>query len=334
MMQLLRRNNKTRTGSAASDMRSDAANIDPMQDGVVRVSLKSLIDLHHAAESLPLKPARIRALSGGEYRSPFKGRGMEFDEVRAYAQGDDVRTLDWRVMARTGHPHTKLYREERERPVLLFVDMRSPMFFATQGAFKAVRAAQAAALLGWSAVQQGERLGGLVFSEQTHIELRPRRGKPPLLHLLQKVASHPAWRDHDFVGAQQASALNQAITRLRSVAQPGSLIILISDFSGLNEQSRAQLAQLSRHNELLLVDVHDPMEKELPPPGQYRLSDGENFMTLYTSDARLREEYQARFVRQQEALRQLCRRYRMTSLSLGTAEEPLAALQRALGVRV
>jgi uncharacterized protein (DUF58 family) len=129
-------------------------------DGLVYVSLKSLIALHRPAESLPLKPGRIRALAGGDYRAPFKGRGMEFDEVRGYMQGDDVRTLDWRVTARTGRPHTKLFREERERPVLLCMDMRNAMFFATRGAFKAVRAVQAAALLGWSAVHQGERLGG------------------------------------------------------------------------------------------------------------------------------------------------------------------------------
>jgi len=302
-------------------------------DGLVRVSLPSLIALHHAAETLPLKPGRIKALSGGEYRSPFKGRGMEFDEVRAYTQGDDVRTLDWRVMARTGHPHTKLYREERERPVLLFVDMRSPMFFATRGAFKAVRAAQATALLGWSAVQQGERLGGLLFTEQSHIELRPHRGKPPLLHLLQKLASHPVWNAPHHSAEPQGDALNQALMRLRSVAQPGSLIVLLSDFSGLNDPGRAQLALLSRHCELMLVDIHDPMEKELPPPGQYRLSDGENFMTMFTSDSRLREQYRARFIRQQEALKQLCRRYRMKLLAMDTAEDPLRALQRGLGVK-
>ncbi len=302
-------------------------------EGVVSVSLQSLIALHRAAQSLSLKPGRIRALSGGEYHSPFKGRGMEFDEVRAYMQGDDARTLDWRVTARTGSPHTKLFREERERPVLLWLDLRSTMLFATQGAFKAVRAAQAAALLGWTAVQQGERLGGLVFSEHSHIELRPRRGKPPLLHLLQRIAFHAAWRNHDFSG-DSSQALNQALTRLRSVAQPGSLIAMLSDFSGLDDQGRAQLALLSRHSELMLIDIHDPMEQELPPPGKYRLSDGDNFITLFTSDQRLREEYRARYVRQQHELQRLCRRYRMQLLPLGTADDPLNVLQQALGVRV
>lgn len=330
MIQLLRRSKALHTPSVSSQVSPASAD-----DGVVRVSLPSLIALHRAAESLPLKPGRVRALASGDYHSPFKGRGMEFDEVRAYAQGDDVRTLDWRVTARTGRPHTKLFREERERAVLLWVDLRSAMFFATRGAFKAVRAAQAAALLGWSAVHQGDRLGGLIFSEQAHIELRPRRGKPPLLHLLQQLAAHPAWHKRTFSGDPVASsqALNQSLSRLRYVAQPGSLIILLSDFSDLDKQASAQLAQLARHNELMLLDIHDPMEQELPPPGQYRLSDGGNFMTLATANKHLREQYRARFIRQQEALQQLCRRHRMTLLPLGTADEPLPALQRGLGVR-
>ena len=181
---------------AFADQASMPADTPNPDDGVVRVSLSSLIALHHDAESLVLQPGRIRSPVSGGYRSPFKGRGMEFDEVRPYMQGDDVRILDWRVTARTGRPHTKLFREERERAVLLWVDLRHTMFFATQGAFKAVRAAQAAALLGWRAVSQGDRLGALLFSEATHIELRPKRGKAALLHVLSQIAKHVAWQQH------------------------------------------------------------------------------------------------------------------------------------------
>ena len=325
---MLWRNKALYTPSASSAQSSIGSD-----DGLVRVSLPSLIALHRAAESLPLKPARIRAVSSGDYHSPFKGRGMEFDEVRAYTQGDDARTLDWRVTARTGRPHTKLFREERERAVLLWVDLRSAMFFATHGAFKAVRAAQAAALLGWSAVQQGDRLGGLVFSEQEHIELRPKRGKPPLLHFLQQLASHSAWSKQAHDPLASAQALKLSLARLRYVTQPGSLVILLSDFADLDQQASAQLAQLARHNELMLVDIHDAMEQELPPPGSYRLSDNKNFMTLATSSPRLREQYHARFMQQQEALQQLCRRHIMKLLSLDTADDPMRALQRGLGVR-
>ncbi len=304
-------------------------------DGVVRIGLPALIAQHRAAESLQLKPGQIRALGSGVYRSPFKGRGMEFDEVRPYMQGDDARILDWRVTARTGRPHTKLFREERERAVLLWIDLRNTMFFATQGAFKAVRAAQAAALLGWCAVRQKDRLGTLLFSEESHIELRPKRGKPPLLHLLSRIAEHPAWqtRAPGLDAEADAEALNQSLARLRRVTQPGSLIVLLSDFAHLDGQGSAHLGQLARHNDIVLADIHDPLEAELPPPGRYRVGDGQDFLTLATEDPALRERYRLRFIAQQAELRQLCRRHGMTLLPLGTADDPLAALQRGLGIR-
>lgn len=304
-------------------------------DGVVRIGLPALIAQHHAAESLQLKPGRIRALGNGAYRSPFKGRGMEFDEVRPYMQGDDVRILDWRVTARTGRPHTKLFREERERSVLLWMDLRHAMFFATQGAFKAVRAAQAAALLGWCAVRQGDRLGALLFSEDSHIELRPKHGKASLLHMLGRIAGHPVWqtRAPPLDAQSNAEALNQSLARLRRVAQPGSLIVLLSDFAHLDGQGSAHLGQLSRHNDIILADIHDPLEAELPPPGHYRVGDGQGFLTLTTEDPRLRERYRQRFAAQQAGLQRLCRRHGMTLLPLVTADDPLAALQRGLGIR-
>lgn len=304
-------------------------------DGVVRVSLPSLLALHRGAETLDLQPRQVRSLGSGNYVSPFKGRGMEFDEVRPYAQGDDVRSIDWRVTARSGRPHTKLFREERERAVLLFVDLRPAMFFATRGAFKAVRAAQAAALLGWAALARGDRLGGLLFDERSHLELRPGRGQPPLLHLLRRLAEHPAWvagaRGQD--DAAGAAALRQGLTRLQRVAQPGSLIVLLSDLAGLDEQGPGHLAQLARHNDLVLALPHDPLEAELPPAGRYRVSDGRRFLSLDSADTALRERYRQRHAAHLDGLQQLCRRQRITLLPLPTGEEPLAALQRGLGGR-
>jgi uncharacterized protein (DUF58 family) len=139
-------------------------------DNLVCVSPATLIALRGAGEGLSLKASRIAARQSGNYLSRFKGRGMEFDEARQYQPGDDVRTLDWRVTARTGKPHTKLFREERERAVLAWVDMRPTMFFATRGAFKSVIAARAAALIAWSTNQQGDRLGSLVFNADNHHE--------------------------------------------------------------------------------------------------------------------------------------------------------------------
>ena len=172
-------------------------------DNLVHVSPSTLIALRGAGESLTLKASRISARQSGNYLSRFKGRGMEFDEARLYQPGDDVRTMDWRVTARTGKPHTKLYCEERERAVLTWVDMRPTMFFATRGAFKSVIAARAAALLGWSANRQGDRLGGLVFNADTHHELRPKRGKSATLKMMQLISTASRWQSEYLQAEQQ-----------------------------------------------------------------------------------------------------------------------------------
>ena len=303
------------------------------EEGVVRISAQSLIALHRAAESLVLKPVRIRSQQSGVYLSPFKGRGMEFDEVRPYMQGDDVRTLDWRVTARTGKPHTKLFREERERMVLLWTDLRRSMFFATRGAYKSVRAAQAAALLGWSAIHHGDRLGALIFGEDEHLELRPKRGKHALLHLFKQLVGSPLWQRAAtaFDQQQSSAAIHQSLLRLRRVAQPGSLIFLLSDFAHLDELARSHIAHLSRHSDLVLISIHDPLEAELPPPGHYRVSDGQGSATIDSTLDAVCNEYRQRYQWQQAGLQQFCRRHGLYLLPMSTADDPVTVLQRGLG---
>ena len=329
MIDVLRRR-KTVASPAARNASSAVSD----GDGVIRVSVASLLALHRGSASLALQPQRVRALTSGSYQSPFKGRGMEFDEVRPYMQGDDVRSIDWRVTARSGKPHTKLFREERERAVLLWVDLRPTMFFATRGAFKAVRAAQAAALLGWSTLHHGDRLGALIFDESHHTELRPRRGQPPFIHMLRRLATHPAWHHGAHRREEQtAASLQQSLLRLRRVAQPGSLIILLSDFAGFDSPAAAHLAQLTRHNDVILIDIHDPLEAELPPAGRYRVSDGRRFLSVDSGDPQRRERYHRHFAERQAELQDFCRGHGVTYLPLSTADEPLAVLQRALGPR-
>lgn len=326
MIDALRRHRRTPAAGVADDAAPG--------DDLVRISMDALLAQHRGSESLALGARQVRALSGGGYLSPFKGRGMEFDEVRPYVQGDDPRNIDWRVTARSGKAHTKLFREERERAVLLWIDLRAPMFFATRGAFKAVRAAQAAALLGWSALRRGDRLGALIFDERHHDEVQPRRGRPPFLHLLRRLSGHPAWRDAGKRGdAQAGAALQQALLRLHRVVQPGSLIVLLSDFAGIGPSDATHLAQLARHNDVILIAIHDPLEAELPPPGRYRVDDGRRCLTVDTGDPRYRDRYRRAFAARHAQLEQLCRGHRITLLPYSTADEPLPVLQRGLGVR-
>jgi len=307
----------------------DAKPVDKPGDGdnLVHVSPATLIALRGAGEGLTLKASRIAARQSGSYLSRFKGRGMEFDEARLYQPGDDVRTLDWRVTARTGKPHTKLFREERERAVLTWVDMRPTMFFATRGAFKSVIAARAAALIAWSANRQGDRLGSLVFNADNHHELRPKRGKSAVLQLLQQLSTASHW--HSQHNEQEPDA-NNALARLRRVTKPGSLIFLISDFRNLGPQAESHLAQLSRHNDVVLFHIHDPLEQALPERGQYRVAWGQRHSVFSSGNKSAQDKYQQQFEQQRQQLQQLSRFAGVHYLSCCTSEDVLQCLQQGL----
>lgn len=305
-----------------------------MTENPTRVTAQSLIELARAGEQLPLQSVNLRALNSGLYVSPFKGRGMEFDETRPYQPGDDIRSLDWKVTARTGKTHTKLFREERERPVLLWVDLRKSMFFATRGVYKSVIAARASALLAWSTAAHSDRLGGLIFSDDTHRELPPKNGRGAVLRFIQSLSHHPAWdRDGAPASAPQADTVQHAVLRLRNVARPGSLIFLLSDFRHLNEQGESHLNQIARHNDVVLVHISDPLENQLPPPGRYRLSDGADIVSIDTGDKQLRERYRQHRQAHLERLQRLCRRNRIFMLSLSTQDNVVHKLQAGLGLR-
>jgi len=301
-------------------------------DDIVRVRLDTLIKLHHSANQLPLKSKRIHSRLSGNYISTFKGRGMEFDEARPYQPGDDIRSIDWRVTARTGKTHTKLYREERERPILLWVDLRRTMFFASQGMFKAVLAAKAAALLAWSSTQHSDRLGGLIFSEDKHIELKPQRGKAATLHFLKQLAQHSAWDRKENVPNENQSA-NHAFNRLRNVTRPGSLIFLISDFRHLDQKTESSLAQLSKHNDLVMIFISDPLEQHLPPAGYYKITDGEKNLTINTFNKDIRSQYQQRFAAHQQRLKDLCNKFGIFYINISTHQPLIESLQQGLNLR-
>ncbi len=250
-----------------------------------RASLPELLALAGSARAVHLRAGRFHATTSGDYLSPFKGRGMEFDESRVYQPGDDIRNIDWRVTARTGTPHTKLFREERERPVFVAVDLRASMFFATRVAFKSVQAVRLAALLAWAAHQQGDRVGGLVFGDQDHAELKPRRGRAAVLRLLDLMAEHPAWEDRP-AAAPQPEAVDATLARLRRMVRPGSMLFVVSDFRGFPATAERHLVQLTRHCETTLMHVYDPIEAELPPPGRYGFSNGLQRLTVDTYASR------------------------------------------------
>jgi len=302
-----------------------------VQSDPVRISVPALVQLSRFAQGMVLGQGRVLARQGGDYLSPFKGRGMEFSESRPYQPGDDVRNIDWRVTARTGRAHTKMFREERERPVFVCVDFRPSMFFATRGRYKAVAAAHMASLIGWGAAGQGDRFGGVIFSDTDHHELKPQRGRTSVLRFIRHMVTHPAWTTRGTPAAvADVDAGLRALLRLRNVVRPGSLVFLLSDFRWFDARARLQLARLARHNEIVLAFIYDPLERDLPPPGRYRVSDGSAELLLDTHDGTLAQEYAQRFAARESALEQFARQHGLHLLRYCTQQDPAATLRAGL----
>ena len=296
----------------------------------VNVNVPMLVRLNRQASMLSLSSGRIHARQSGDYQSPFKGRGMEFDESRLYQAGDDVRSINWKITARTGKPHTKLFREERERPMFVWVDLRAPMFFATRGRYKSVIAARLASLVAWSANRQGDRVGGVIFSEHSHHELKPQRGKSSVLRLISHIAGHPAWqRGRQETGDDRSGA--KSLVRLRRVVRPGSQIFLLSDFRNLDDAAFSQISRLSAHNEVVLIFIYDRLESTLPAPGHYRVSNGNDEVLLDTHDRNWTESYHRRFIEHTERLQALARANGIHLMSCSTEDDPLSILQTRFG---
>lgn len=292
---------------------------DPANE-LVSLSLKALIDLAKPATSLNLHHLSIRSRQSGGYVSRFKGRGMEFDEARLYQPGDDIRSIDWRVTARTGTTHTKVFREERERPVFISVDNRLTMHFATRGVFKSVLAAKLAGLLAWAADFHGDRIGGQLFSEHECRELKPQNGTHAVLRFLNALVKPHNPIDKEFT-------LDQVLARLNQHARPGSLVYIISDFRGINDQAETHIAKLSRHCEVVLIFIYDPLESSLPTKGRYRFTDDERDVVVDTSDQQRLLSYQQRFIQRLQRLELLAKKRGLVFIQCSTVEDPIQCLR-------
>ena len=228
-------------------------------------SLDELVQLRVAAQALQrqLRKRSAAPLSGGSV-SRRLGRGLDFAEVREYQPGDDVRMIDWKVTARSGQAHTKLFVEERERPVLLVVDFRAGMRFGTRGMYKSVLAARLAALLGWCAVASHDRVGGFVFTDNWHSEIRPQAGRRGLMGLFRAI-HHGQLR----LPAPGEDQLAKSLGRLRHGVHGGSTVVLLSDFEGFDDNARSSLGSVLQTLDIMAVHICDPLDFNLPEPGKY-----------------------------------------------------------------
>lgn len=302
----------------------------------VQLSMTELVNYQRKTFLIDLTAKKnIQGQMSGNYLARSKGSGMEFDEVRHYQTGDDIRAIDWRVTARTGKTHTKLFREEVERPVLIATDISSNMHFGSQLLFKSVQASHLASLVAWHAKARGDRLGGIVFNEQLHVELKPRSRKEGVLHYLHTLkrvhnekqekidtvvstlsqesssdeSATPKSPDKKITSKASNNYLEENCARLRQLAKPGSLVYLITDGMHIEENNTLRhLSHISRHCELIVCLISDPLEQNLPESKvkiNVTITDGNDNQQLTLGDKTTAQNYH------QQAISLLQKRYEL-----------------------
>ena len=280
------------------------------------------------ALTLPMHRPTVSALAGA-YRSRFRGRGVDFVESRNYLPGDDIRNMDWRVTARTGKPHTKIFQEERERPVLIVVDASPSLYFGTRTRLKSVAAGQLAASIAWAAVRRGDRIGAFLFASDGHREIRPAGGRRGAMRVIKGLVE---WLDPETT-QQGYAPLSASLKRVRHAVRPGSLVLIISDFYNLDEHCHRHLSRLRQHNDVIGCQVMDPAEQFLPA-GRFPISDGDHSAMLDTHQQKSRRQYDRMSLEHGEIPRRMFQRHKCGWMVLNTTDDPVDVLGRELRMLV
>ena len=293
-------------------------------------SLSQLIKLRYGARELTGFPKiQARQMLAGGHKSRFRGRGMDFDQVRIYQPGDDVRSIDWRVTARTQVPHTKIFSEERERPILVISDLRSPMFFGSQR-LKSVVACEISAALAWAGLAANDRAGGLVFGPQHQVDIKSRRSHHAVLQFIHALHEYSA----QLVEPQtDRYSLADILEESRQFILPGSTVFIVSDFHDLDNNCERHLFELARHGNLNFCHVYDDIETELPPPSVYAVTDGQHQTMLDSSNTQLRQRFVDAFSQRSQHLRKLSEQLSAGLLLFNSADSVMSVLARAYGKR-
>lgn len=298
----------------------------------VYAKLEDLIALQYRAKGFSFLPRQpVHSILAGKHASRLRGRGLNFEEIRRYQPGDDVRQIDWKVTLRTRKTHCRVYTEEKERCVLLIVDQRLSMFFGSVRNMKSVTAAEAAALAAWRVVAQKDRVGALVFNDTRIEEIRPHRSRARVMQILNSLVGQNLALSISSGVRPNPGMLNEALRRAARLATHDFLICVITDGAGDNDETRDLMTRLGQHNDVLVGFVHDPLEIELPNAGPLIFSDGAGQMECDTGKRALREGYRDDFAKLRATKRQYLLHRETPVIPLSTAESVSDQLRNYLG---
>ena len=306
----------------------------PAKPAGAYTNLDDLIRMQFRVADFSLLPSQpVTSILSGRYASRLRGRGLNFEELRRYQPGDDIRTIDWKVTARTRSPHVRVYTEERDRAVLLVVDQRLNMFFGTRNRFKSVTAAEIAAIGAWRAVAVGDRVGAIVFNDQEMVEINPKNSHQKVMSILSAVVRLNHQLSADSAVRPDESMLNRVLERAARIAHHDVLIVLISDFYGVDERSEKLTAQLAVHNDVLALYPFDPTRQE-PGSGKLTVGDGGLQMEIDLGDRALRERMVEDYRDEQQNIAYFLRKISAPLLMISNEGEVSDQLRRYLGVRL
>ena len=282
------------------------------------------------AKELMAKVGKIRILTNrliddqlsGDYHSTFKGQGVEFDEVRPYVPGDDVRTIDWNVTARTGEPFIKRFSEERELTIMFLVDISGSQTYGSVSRSKAELAAEVTALLALTAIRNQDKIGLVLFSDKIVKYIPPRKGRQPVMRIVREVLA----AEEEAVGGTDLAG---AIRFLNGVQKRKCVVFLVSDFQDSGYEKLLRV--MARRHDMVCVSVSDPAERQLPDAGLAELEDPETgeLVLVDTSDRSVREAFAAKGAEEEEALFRFFNRSGIDHLALST-DKPYINAVRAL----
>ncbi|WP_179040137.1 DUF58 domain-containing protein [Rhizobium leguminosarum] len=302
-----------------------------MSDAGVYVSTDELVALEARARDLSfVQKARSHQQLAGRMQSAMRGRGLIFEELRDYLPGDDIRSIDWRVTARTSRPVVRVYSEEKERPALIIVDQRINMFFGSRRSMKSVTAAEAAMLCAWRILGSGDRVGGFVFGESVTSEVKPHRSRNAVIAFAEKIALQNASLRADSKGEPDPQALDKVLSAVASIAHHDHLVVVVSDFDGHTATTRDILLRLSSRNDVICLLVYDPFLLDLPTSGDIVVSGGGPQAELALRTASVRSSIDAFARNRGRELRAWQTELGLPMLPISAAEETAPQLRRLL----
>lgn len=280
---------------------------------------------------LPRQP--VHSLLAGRHASRLRGRGLNFDEVRRYLPGDDVRQIDWKATVRTRKTQLRVFTEERERSVLLLVDQRITMFFGSVRNMKSVTAAEAAALAAWRVVGEQDRVGAFVFNDSKIAEIRPQRSQTTVMRILHEVVEQNHALSIDAGIQSNGVMFNDVLRRCLRVAKHDCLVCIISDGFGSDDETRHLLTRVAVHNDVLFVFIYDPLEAELPDAGPLVFGDGIRQLEVDTGNRKLCDRFRDAFAEHRASGRKFLLQRETPILPLSTSESVVEQVRHQLGAR-